>query len=184
MPLPQILGLTASPGVGSATKMAKAVEHILRVNPVLSFDSKKKKRLLSTWTSARHSFSDLVLRDHFHPFKLFPKFCFEPPLRRGQRIAYYCKRQKRKDRLLALFAESDLEKGSGGICLINTVNLSQICANLDASKIMMLPPGQLKRCSKKDVIPVEDRKQVCLCCGRRFRGGSFSVGSHACACAH
>lgn len=31
VPLPQILGLTASPGVGAATKMAKAVEHILRV---------------------------------------------------------------------------------------------------------------------------------------------------------
>ena len=30
--LPQILGLTASPGVGGATKMAKAEEHILRVS--------------------------------------------------------------------------------------------------------------------------------------------------------
>lgn len=41
VPLPQILGLTASPGVGSATKIDKAVEHILRVNPVLSFGSKE-----------------------------------------------------------------------------------------------------------------------------------------------
>lgn len=41
VPLPQILGLTASPGVGSATKMAKTVEHILRVNPVLSFGNKE-----------------------------------------------------------------------------------------------------------------------------------------------
>lgn len=41
VPLPQILGLTASPGVGSATKIAKAVEHILRVNPFLSFGSKE-----------------------------------------------------------------------------------------------------------------------------------------------
>lgn len=47
VPLPQILGLTASPGVGAATKMNKAVEHILRVNPVLSFG------LFSTWTSAQ-----------------------------------------------------------------------------------------------------------------------------------
>ncbi|KAM7407510.1 hypothetical protein PAMA_003301 [Pampus argenteus] len=31
VPLPQILGLTASPGVGGATKMAKAEEHILRI---------------------------------------------------------------------------------------------------------------------------------------------------------
>ncbi|ELK28159.1 PREDICTED: interferon-induced helicase C domain-containing protein 1 [Myotis davidii] len=31
MPLPQILGLTASPGVGGATKQAKAEEHILTV---------------------------------------------------------------------------------------------------------------------------------------------------------
>ncbi|XP_040912388.1 interferon-induced helicase C domain-containing protein 1 isoform X2 [Toxotes jaculatrix] len=31
MPLPQILGLTASPGVGGATKMEKAEEHILRI---------------------------------------------------------------------------------------------------------------------------------------------------------
>ncbi|XP_047457845.1 interferon-induced helicase C domain-containing protein 1 isoform X2 [Mugil cephalus] len=30
-PLPQILGLTASPGVGGATKMEKAEEHILRI---------------------------------------------------------------------------------------------------------------------------------------------------------
>lgn len=37
VPLPQILGLTASPGVGAATKMDKAEEHILRVNTVLSF---------------------------------------------------------------------------------------------------------------------------------------------------
>lgn len=37
VPLPQILGLTASPGVGSATKMDKAEEHILRVNSILSF---------------------------------------------------------------------------------------------------------------------------------------------------
>lgn len=35
VPLPQILGLTASPGVGGATKMEKAEEHILRVNTVL-----------------------------------------------------------------------------------------------------------------------------------------------------
>lgn len=42
--LPQILGLTASPGVGEATKMDKAMEHILRVNPVLRFG------LFSTWT--------------------------------------------------------------------------------------------------------------------------------------
>ncbi|XP_044072913.1 interferon-induced helicase C domain-containing protein 1 [Siniperca chuatsi] len=31
VPLPQILGLTASPGVGGATKMEKAEEHILRI---------------------------------------------------------------------------------------------------------------------------------------------------------
>ncbi|KAG7269109.1 hypothetical protein CRUP_008410 [Coryphaenoides rupestris] len=31
MSIPQILGLTASPGVGGATKSAKAVEHILRI---------------------------------------------------------------------------------------------------------------------------------------------------------
>ncbi|KAF7668812.1 hypothetical protein LDENG_00285850 [Lucifuga dentata] len=31
VPLPQILGLTASPGVGGATKMDKAEEHILRI---------------------------------------------------------------------------------------------------------------------------------------------------------
>ncbi|XP_068560089.1 interferon-induced helicase C domain-containing protein 1 [Cebidichthys violaceus] len=31
MPLPQILGLTASPGVGGATKMKNAEEHILRI---------------------------------------------------------------------------------------------------------------------------------------------------------
>ncbi|XP_029315120.1 interferon-induced helicase C domain-containing protein 1 [Cottoperca gobio] len=31
MPLPQILGLTASPGVGGATKMEKAEDHILRI---------------------------------------------------------------------------------------------------------------------------------------------------------
>lgn len=39
VPLPQILGLTASPGVGSATKLDKAVDHILRVNTFLSFRS-------------------------------------------------------------------------------------------------------------------------------------------------
>lgn len=36
VPLPQILGLTASPGVGGATKMEKAEEHVLRVNTYLS----------------------------------------------------------------------------------------------------------------------------------------------------
>lgn len=37
MPLPQILGLTASPGVGGASKMEKAEDHILRVTTILSF---------------------------------------------------------------------------------------------------------------------------------------------------
>lgn len=32
LPLPQILGLTASPGVGGATVLMKAEEHILRVH--------------------------------------------------------------------------------------------------------------------------------------------------------
>lgn len=36
VPLPQILGLTASPGVGGATKMEKAEEHILRVHNILN----------------------------------------------------------------------------------------------------------------------------------------------------
>lgn len=36
VPLPQILGLTASPGVGGATKLEKAEEHILRVTTILS----------------------------------------------------------------------------------------------------------------------------------------------------
>lgn len=31
IPLPQILGLTASPGVGGANKQAKAEEHILKI---------------------------------------------------------------------------------------------------------------------------------------------------------
>lgn len=37
VPLPQILGLTASPGVGAATIMKKAEDHILRVTTFLSF---------------------------------------------------------------------------------------------------------------------------------------------------
>lgn len=32
IPQPQILGLTASPGVGGATSYSKAEEHILKVN--------------------------------------------------------------------------------------------------------------------------------------------------------
>lgn len=37
VPLPQILGLTASPGVGGATKIEKAEEHILRVNAYIYY---------------------------------------------------------------------------------------------------------------------------------------------------
>lgn len=37
MPLPQILGLTASPGVGGASKIGKAEDHILRVSAILDF---------------------------------------------------------------------------------------------------------------------------------------------------
>ena len=33
IPLPQILGLTASPGVGGAKKQAEAEKHILNVSP-------------------------------------------------------------------------------------------------------------------------------------------------------
>lgn len=72
-PLPQILGLTASPGVGSATKMAKAVEHILRVNPVLSFGSKKKKKKLATFhlDFSSTQFFRLSLARSFSPSSCF-----------------------------------------------------------------------------------------------------------------
>ena len=48
LPLPQILGLTASPGVGGATILMKAEEHILRVNnrsqiSLCAYTEKKKK---------------------------------------------------------------------------------------------------------------------------------------------
>lgn len=54
---------------------------------------------------------------------------------------------------------------------------------------MTLPPGQLKGDSKKAVIPVEDRKEVCFCPGRRFLVVLFQWCSflattcHTCACA-
>lgn len=50
VPLPQILGLTASPGVGGATKMEKAEEHILRVNTV-SLSSPVWKKVLHAYYS-------------------------------------------------------------------------------------------------------------------------------------
>ncbi|KAM7380584.1 hypothetical protein PAMP_003871 [Pampus punctatissimus] len=48
VPLPQILGLTASPGVGGATKMDKAEEHILRI--CANLDASK----IMTWSHGEH----------------------------------------------------------------------------------------------------------------------------------
>lgn len=51
VPLPQILGLTASPGVGGATKLDETEKHILRVNALsLSFLSAPSWKLLA-WMS-------------------------------------------------------------------------------------------------------------------------------------
>lgn len=45
IPLPQILGLTASPGVGGARKQAKAEEHILKVSKSLTLCITKKTKV-------------------------------------------------------------------------------------------------------------------------------------------
>lgn len=57
--IPQILGLTASPGVGGAKKIEKAEEHILRVNTIhyISFFSLSLFLILSQDTHPRHSHS-------------------------------------------------------------------------------------------------------------------------------
>lgn len=82
VPLPQILGLTASPGVGLATKMDKAEEHILRVNTVLSFLSGAvlTKTLphieLLFLTEFYHCLHFLKIRLHFKPLTPRDLFTF------------------------------------------------------------------------------------------------------------
>ncbi|KAM4558868.1 interferon-induced helicase C domain-containing protein 1 [Odontesthes bonariensis] len=71
VPLPQILGLTASPGVGKATKMQKAEEHILRIcanldaSKIMSLgDFKKaiKKTILTVEDRKQDPFGQVIKR--------------------------------------------------------------------------------------------------------------------------
>lgn len=71
VPLPQILGLTASPGVGGATKMEKAEEHILRICANLDaskimtgnlgdFKKDKTKRVINVEDRKEDPFGDVI----------------------------------------------------------------------------------------------------------------------------
>ncbi|XP_061579566.1 interferon-induced helicase C domain-containing protein 1 [Cololabis saira] len=71
-PLPQILGLTASPGVGGATKLDKAVEHILRICANLDaskimtslgdFKKEQRKSILPAEDRKQDPFGDVIKR--------------------------------------------------------------------------------------------------------------------------
>ncbi|KAM6934329.1 interferon-induced helicase C domain-containing protein 1 [Xenentodon cancila] len=72
MPLPQILGLTASPGVGGATKLDKAVEHILRIcahldaskimTSLVDFKKEQRKSILLAEDRKQDPFGDVIKR--------------------------------------------------------------------------------------------------------------------------
>ncbi|KAF7215920.1 interferon-induced helicase C domain-containing protein 1 [Nothobranchius furzeri] len=144
VPLPQILGLTASPGVGGANTVAKAVEHIMRICANLDASEimtrsqeedrkQQRKTILTVENKAEDPFGDVIktIMNAIHNEAKLSPIC-DLGSQNYEQWAVQKERQaaKEEDKTVRVCAEF-LRRYNEGLILSNTIRMSDALSYLN-----------------------------------------------------
>uniref|UniRef100_A0A1A8NIM3 RNA helicase n=1 Tax=Nothobranchius rachovii TaxID=451742 RepID=A0A1A8NIM3_9TELE len=144
VPLPQILGLTASPGVGEANTVAKAVEHIMRICANLDASEimtrsqeedrkQQRKTILTVENKAEDPFGDVIktIMNAIHnEAKLSPICDLGSQNYEQWAVQKELQAAKEEDKTVRVCAEF-LRRYNEGLILSNTIRMSDALSYLN-----------------------------------------------------
>ncbi|XP_053733606.1 interferon-induced helicase C domain-containing protein 1 [Synchiropus splendidus] len=144
VPLPQILGLTASPGVGGASKIEKAVEHILRICANLdaskimtgnlgAFKKQPEKLIIIAEDRRRNPFEDMMkkMMSHIHTHANLHPTCALGSQNYEQWVVQQERKAAKNGDLSVRVCAKHLDQYCEAVQLSNTIRLSDAFNFLD-----------------------------------------------------